>query len=87
MTIITTAVGKNPFEEMEQPLQSTKESKIQYLGPGKVLSAIATWNLLHNFTYESFVHPLGLPLISNYTADNIKKDLEIQEALNISDFD
>ena len=29
MTIISTTVGWNPLEEMEQPLQSTKESKMQ----------------------------------------------------------
>ena len=32
MTIVSTTVGKNPLEEMEQPSQSTKESKMQYLG-------------------------------------------------------
>ena len=32
MTIIPTAVGKNPLEEMEYHLQSTKESEMQYLG-------------------------------------------------------
>ena len=32
MTVIFTTVGKNPLEEMEQPKQSTKESKMQYLG-------------------------------------------------------
>ena len=32
MTTISTAVGKNPLDEMEQSLQSTKESKMQYLG-------------------------------------------------------
>ena len=31
MTIISTTEGKNPLEEMELPLQSTKESKIQYM--------------------------------------------------------
>ena len=31
MTIISTTVGRNPSEEMEQPSQSTKESKMQYL--------------------------------------------------------
>ena len=29
---LSTIVGKNPLEEMEQPSQSTKESKMQYLG-------------------------------------------------------
>ena len=32
MTIISTTVGKNPLEEMEQPSWSTKESEMQYLG-------------------------------------------------------
>ena len=31
MTIISTTVGKNPLEEMEQPSQSTRESEMQYL--------------------------------------------------------
>ena len=31
MTIISTTVGKNPLEEMEEPSQSTKESEMQYL--------------------------------------------------------
>ena len=31
MTIISTTVGKNPLEEMEQPSQSTKESEMQYM--------------------------------------------------------
>ena len=31
LTIIPTTMGKNPLEEMEQPLQSTKESEVQYL--------------------------------------------------------
>ena len=32
ITFISTTEGKNPLEEMEQPSQSTKESKMQYLG-------------------------------------------------------
>ena len=31
MTIISTTVGKNPLEEMEQPAQSTEEPEMQYL--------------------------------------------------------
>ena len=30
-TFISTTVGKNLLEEMEQPSQSTKESEMQYL--------------------------------------------------------
>ena len=29
--IISTTVGRNPLEEMEEPSQSTKESRMQYL--------------------------------------------------------
>ena len=31
MTIISTTVGKNPLEEMEEPSQSPKEFEMQYL--------------------------------------------------------
>ena len=31
MTIISTAVGRNPLEEIEWPSWSTKESEMQYL--------------------------------------------------------
>ena len=31
MTIISTTVGKNPLEEMEQPSWSTEDSEMQYL--------------------------------------------------------
>ena len=31
MTTISTTVGKNPLEEMEEPSWSTKESEMQYL--------------------------------------------------------
>ena len=33
MAVIFTTVGKNPLEEMEQPSELTKESKMQYLDP------------------------------------------------------
>ena len=31
MTIISTTVGRNPVDEMEEPSRSTKESEMQYL--------------------------------------------------------
>ena len=31
ITTISTTVGRNPLEEMEQTLQSTKESEMKYL--------------------------------------------------------
>ena len=30
--VMSTTMGKNPLEEMEEPSQSTKESEMQYLG-------------------------------------------------------
>ena len=41
MTNITTPVGKNPLEEMEQPSKSTKESEIKYLG---AISKMTEWS-------------------------------------------
>ena len=32
MTFVSTTMGENPLKEMEQPSQSTKESKMQQLG-------------------------------------------------------
>ena len=31
MTIISTTMGKNPLEEMEEPSKSMKESEMEYL--------------------------------------------------------
>ena len=31
MTVVSTNLGKNPFEEMEEALESTKDSETQYL--------------------------------------------------------
>ena len=38
---LSTTVGKNPLEEMEQPSQSTKESKMQYFG---AISKMIEWS-------------------------------------------
>ena len=32
VTIVSTTVGKNPSQEVEQPSESTTESEMQYLG-------------------------------------------------------
>ena len=32
MNILYTTMGKNPLEKMELPLQSTRDSEMQYLG-------------------------------------------------------
>ena len=42
MTNISTVVGKNPLEEMEEPSQSTNKSKMQYLG---AISKMTEWPL------------------------------------------
>ena len=39
---VSTTVGKNPLEEMEQPSQSTEESKMQYLD---AMSKMIEWSL------------------------------------------
>ena len=39
--IISTTVGKNPLERMEQSLQSTRESKMQYIG---AISKMTKWS-------------------------------------------
>ena len=43
VTELNWTVGKNPLEEMEQPLESTKESKTQYLG---AISKVTEWSVL-----------------------------------------
>ena len=42
MTIISTTAGRNPSEEMELPLRSTKESKMQYMN---AISKTTEWSL------------------------------------------
>ena len=42
MTIISTTVGRNPSEEMEQPSWSTEESEMQYLD---AISKMTEWSL------------------------------------------
>ena len=42
MTNISTVVGKNPLEEMEEPSQSTNNSKMQYLG---AILKMTEWSL------------------------------------------
>ena len=42
MTIISTTVGRNSSEEMEQPQWSTKESEMQYLD---AISKMTEWSL------------------------------------------
>ena len=50
MTIISTNVGKNPLEEMEQPSQSTKESKMQYLDANDRMISVRSQGKPFNIT-------------------------------------
>jgi len=53
MTTISTTAGRNPSEEMEYPLWSTKELKMQYLG---AVSKTTEWSLFiskANHSYHS----------------------------------
>ena len=42
MAIISTTAGRNPLEEMEYPLWSTKKSEMQYLD---AISEMTEWSL------------------------------------------
>ena len=67
--IISTTVGKNPLEELEQPLQSTKESKMQYLGE------ISNDKMI-------FVHfqrkPFNITVIQAYTSTSNAEEAELE---------
>ena len=69
MTIISTTVGKNPFEEMEQPLQSTKESKMQYLG------AISKMNRMISVCFQG--KPFNITIIQVYAPTSNADEAEV----------
>ena len=50
MTIVSTTLGKNPLEEMEQPSQSTRESKMQYLGANDRMISVHSQGKPFNIT-------------------------------------
>ena len=58
MTIISTTVGRNPVEEMEQPSWSTKESEMQYLD---AVSKTTEWSL-----FVSKAKPFNIMVIQAY---------------------
>ena len=47
---LSTTVGKNPLEEMEQPSQSTKESKMQYLDANDRMISVRSQGKPFNIT-------------------------------------
>ena len=73
MIIISTTVGKNPIEDMEQPSQSSDESEIYYLG------AISRHNDLGSFQGKPFdliVIQVYAPITDAKEADQFYEDLE-----------
>ena len=63
MTIISTTVGKNPLEEMEQPSQPTKEPEMQYLGTNSKMT-----DDLELFPRQTIQH-----LVITYNGKSLKK--------------
>ena len=68
MTIISTTVGRNPLEEMELPLWSTKVSEIQYL------DAISKMTNDLCFQGKSF----NIIVIQVYTQTSNAEDAEVE---------
>ena len=69
MTIISTNVGKNPLEEMEQPSQSTKESKMQYLD---AISKMTEWSVCFQGK------PFNIMVIQVYVLTRNAKEAEVE---------
>ena len=70
MTIISTTVGKNPLEEMEQPSQSTKQSEMQYLG------AISKMNRMMSVHFQG--KPFNITVIQIYTPTSNAEETEVE---------
>ena len=69
MTIISTTVGKNPLEEMEQCSQSTKESKMQYVC---AISKMTEWSL---FVFKENQH---ITVVQVYAPTTSDKEADIE---------
>ena len=70
MTIISTTVGKNPLEEMEYPSQSTKESRMQYLG------AILKSKIMISVCFQG--KPFNITVIQVYTPTTNAEEAEVE---------
>ena len=70
MTIISTTVGRNPSEEMEEPSWSTRESEMQYL------DAISNrdWMISVCFQGESF----NITVIQVYAPTSNGEEAEVE---------
>ena len=70
MTIISTAVSKNPLEEMEYPSQSTKESRMQYLG------AVLENKIMISVCFQG--KPFNITVIQVYTTTTNAEEAEVE---------
>ena len=59
MTIISTTVGKNSLEEMEEPSLSARESKMQYLD---AMSKTKEWSLFQGKPFSIIVIQVCAPI-------------------------
>ena len=71
MTIISTTVGKNPLEEMEYPSQSTKESRMQYLG------AILKSKIMISVCFQG--KPFNITVIQVYAPTTNAEEAEVKQ--------
>ena len=69
VTIISTTVGKNPLEEMEEPSWSTKKSEIQYLD---AVSKRTEWSLFVSKENHS------ISLIQAYAPTSNAEEAEVE---------
>ena len=70
MTIISTTVGRNPLEEMEQPSWSAKEPKMQYL------DAISKMTELISVHFQG--KPFSITVIQVYAPTNNAEEAEVE---------
>ena len=70
MSIISTTVGKKPLEEMEQPSQSTKESKMQYL------DTISKTNRMISVHFQG--KPFNITVIHAYAPPSNAEEAEVE---------
>ena len=71
MTIVSTTVGKNPSQEVEQPSESTTESEMQYLG---AISKTTEWSIFVRFQGK----PLNITVIQVYAPTTKAKEAEVE---------
>ena len=71
MTIISTTVGKNPLEEMEQPSQSTKDSEMQYL------DAILKNDRMNSVRFQG--KPFNITVIHAYALTSNTEEAEVEQ--------